>query len=109
MKIKIDFSTELKSFDGRGIAIAVNEAGGAETIATLKWAAVEAVMHPSNEPLSASEIMRRFALATDIHNADGPLAVSVEDIALIRAMIPLRFPHPVIAAPALKALGENGL
>lgn len=105
--MKIDFSQELKSYNGKPI---IMDAETHEAV-TLGFVAMEALMHPpqSDDPrtparLSAADAIARNELARNIFNAEGPLDLKAEDVALIKKLIPQRFVAPVIAAPALEMM-----
>lgn len=100
--MKIDFSQKLQSFDGRDIAL--SEDGS--SIATLRWVVTEALMAPAKQGdhIPGGSMVERYDLAAKIHNADRPLDVTVEQAAMIKKLIPLRFSMPVVAAPALKLM-----
>lgn len=102
--MKIDFTQELKMY--RGLPIVINPETN-ET-ATLKFAALEALMMTTGQDIGAVEILRRNELARKIWQSEGEIEISVEDVALIKDMVPARFKDAVvIAAPALEML-EGG-
>lgn len=102
--MKIDFTQELKMY--RGLPIVINPETN-ET-ATLKFAALEALMMTTGQDIGAVEILRRNELARKIWNAQEAVDIAIEDVSLIKSMIPLRFKDAiVIAAPALEML-EGG-
>lgn len=100
--MKIDFTQELKMY--RGLPIAIDPE--TNEMATLKIVSIEALMVSGSDNLKAEEILRRNNLARRIWESEAEIDVSVEDIVLIKSLIPIRFKDAIIiAAPALEALG----
>lgn len=100
--MKIDFTQELKMY--RGLPIAIDPE--TNEMATLKIVSIEALMVSGSDNLKAEDILRRNNLARRIWESEAEIDVSVEDIVLIKSLIPIRFKDAIIiAAPALEALG----
>lgn len=88
----------------RGLPIAIDPE--TNEMATLKIVSIEALMVSGSDNLKAEEILRRNNLARRIWESEAEIDVSVEDIVLIKSLIPIRFKDAIIiAAPALEALG----
>jgi len=96
--MKIDFNQELKTIEGD--TLRRSKASGTSVVqipATLKWAAVEALLgSPPEEKTSGEEKGRRYDLALRIQTAEEPLDLSVEDIAYVKRLCDVSFPPLIV-------------
>lgn len=91
--MKLDVSRVLLSLNNEPLKLPDS------TNATLKWAAVEALMStPTNETLAAAEKVTRFKLAQKVQNAEALVELSIEDVAKIKDLIGKFFPVNVTGA-----------
>jgi hypothetical protein len=98
----VDFSRGIKTLDGQQI----NDSSRDGVVMTVGLAAVNALLaeHPSESAgVPAEEKLRRYKLAVLIHAANGPVGVSVEDVALIRRLIGFCYP-PIVVGQAYEVL-----
>lgn len=108
--MKLDFRTFLRNLDGSVIPLGVDEFGKSFGDATLGTVAVEALASPMlddngrPQALGGNEAIRRYRLAMAIAEAIEPIEVSVEDIALIKGLIPVKYGLPLIVGQSLELL-----
>lgn len=91
--MKLDVSKVLLSVTGQPLKI--ND----HTEATLKWAAIEALMaQGQGESLTAQEKVSRFKLAQKIHTSDGKCDFAVEEVSKMKEVIGKNCPTNVTGA-----------
>ena len=103
--MKIDFNQELKTIEGETLMRARRKGTEIEEIpATLKWAAVEALLtvDPKSQ-LVGEEKARRYDLALSVQEATAPLDLSIDDLSFIKKLCDTHFP-PLIVGQTRKAL-----
>jgi len=103
--MKIDFSQELKTIEGDTLKRAKREGDDiVELPATLKWAAVEALLTTDPKAQTAGEEKaRRYDLALSIQESTTPLDLSVDDLSFIKKLCDSHF-SPLIVGQTRKAL-----
>lgn len=104
--MKIDFNQELKTIEGNTLMRAKQEGGAVvELPATLKWAAVEALLATRGEQskLSGEEKAKRYDLALKIQESEGALELGVDDVSLIKKLCDENF-APLIVGQTRKLL-----
>ena len=85
--MKIDFAQELKTIDGSPLMRNKNEGGVVITLpATLKWAAVEALLGSESDKLTGEEKGQRYELALTVQAATEPVDLPIEFVCLIRKL-----------------------
>jgi len=107
--VKIDFNQEIKTIEGATL-MRVRAVNGAvtELAATLRWAAVEALLTtPSNLPTPAEEKARRYDLALKIQGNPGRLDLSVDDLSFIKKLCDEHFPPLVMGQTRRMLEGED--
>lgn len=103
--MKIDFGQELKTIEGS--TLMRNRQEGDKIVqlpATLKWAAVEALLAAGAvDKLSGEEKGKRYDLALKVQESNGPLDLGVEDVSLIKKLCDEHF-APLIVGQTRKLL-----
>ena len=103
--MKIDFNQELKTIEGETLFRSKAVDGAVVEIpATLKWAAIEALLatNPKDE-LSGEEKGRRYELAIRVQEASTPVDLPVEDVALLKKLCDKHF-APLIVGQTRRML-----
>ena len=103
--MKIDFNQELKTIEGDTLMRQKREAGAVVEIpATLKWAAVEALLTTGpKDQAPGEEKARRYDLALSIQESEGPIDLGVDDLSFIKKLCDNHF-TPLIVGQTRKAL-----
>ena len=104
--MKIDFNQELKTIEGDTLKRNKMLDGGTSVHvpATLKWAAIEALLSSlPEEKTSGEEKGRRYELALRIQEAAEPLDLSIEDIACVKKLCDANF-APLIVGQTRRML-----
>ena len=109
--MKIDFTQELKTIEGDTLQrqkVNRRENKIEEIDATLKWAAVEALLtvDPKAE-ISGEEKAKRYEIALKVQEATGPIEISVDDAALIKKLCDQHF-TPLIVGQTRRLLDPKG-
>jgi len=96
--MNIKFSQELKTIEGDSLQRSRRKGDEiVEVPATLRWAAVEALLTTaSNEKTTGEEKARRYELAIRIQEAHEDLDLSVDDISFIKNLCDAHFPPLVM-------------
>ena len=96
--MRIDFKSPLFDFNGEVLR-------DGDKPLVLRVIAVNALMgvYPDEQNLDGSEKVRRYRLATSIYDADGPLDVPAEDIAMCKKLIGKGF-STLVAGQAIPML-----
>jgi hypothetical protein len=103
--MKIDFNQELKTIEGSTLMRTKQEGNTiTQLAATLKWAAVEALLASGGvDKLSGEEKARRYDLAVSIQQSDQALDLGVEDVSFIKKLCDEHF-APLIVGQTRKLL-----
>ncbi len=94
--MQINVSQALNGYDGKPL---LRSESGKDTPITLGWACCEVLVSPpqGNESQAGAESVRRFRLATEIHESD-VVDLSAEQVAELKALIEARYPPAMVAA-----------
>jgi len=103
--MKIDFNQELKNIEGATLTRTRQDGDKIVQLpATLKWAAVEALLAVgATDKLSGEEKGRRYDLALKVQESHGPIELPVEDVSLIKTLCDEHF-APLIVGQTRKML-----
>ena len=103
--MKIDFSQELKTIEGDVLKRnKLVDGAVVQVAATLKWAAVEALLGaPTTEKTTGEEKARRYHLAVKIQDSSEPFDLSVDDVAYIKGLCDTNF-APLIVGQTRRML-----
>jgi len=108
--VKIDFNQEFKTIEGETL-MRTRRVGGTitEEAATLRWAAVEALLTtPSGASVTADEKGRRYELALKIQSSPEALDLSVDDLSFIKGLCDEHF-APLVMGQTRKMLEGAGV
>jgi hypothetical protein len=107
--MKIDFNQELKTIEGETLQRARRKGNQVvEEPATLRWAAVEALLTvPPKDTLPGEEKARRYDLALKIQESNGSIDLSVDDISFIKTLCDGHFAPLVMGQTRLMLEGKT--
>jgi hypothetical protein len=107
--MKIDFSQELKTIEGGTLMRPKQIDKEVRQIpATLKWAAVEALLASGGvDKLSGEEKGRRYELALKVQEAKEAIDLSVDDVSFIKKLCDDHF-APLIVGQTRRLLDGKG-
>ncbi|RIY03269.1 hypothetical protein D3218_00390 [Aureimonas flava] len=109
--MKQDFLRPLVQFNGEPMSFRKDEAG-VPVAATLADLAVEALLSQRMDggmpqTMSGNDHLTAYKLAERIHDADAPIDVTVEEVALVKRRISEHFVQPLVVGQALIMLEDS--